>query len=41
MIIHIDELATKYDITIKSFKDTLIDIKTNNIELSYRYDNTL
>ena len=41
MIIHIDDLATKYDKTIKSFNDTLINIQTNNNELANRYDNTL
>ena len=36
MIIHIDDLATKYDKIIKSFNDTLINIQTNNIELANR-----
>ena len=45
MIIHIDDLATKYDKTINCFnetlKNTLKNINTNNTELVKRYDNTL
>ena len=41
MIIHIDDLATKYDKTINILKDTLNKINTNNTELANRYDTTL
>ena len=41
MIIHIDDLAIKYDKTINILKDTLNKINTNNTELANRYDTTL
>ena len=52
MITHIDDLATKYDKTIKSLNDTLKNINeslndtlkninSNNTNLANRYDNTL